>query len=51
MLLLLQQRGVAVGAKAPDPEEERRIEAELDRPPFDDSHDDFAADDYSMGPA
>jgi CRISPR-associated protein Cst1 len=51
VLLLLQQRGVAVGAKAPDPEEERRIEAELDRPPFDDSHDDFAADDYSMGPA
>ncbi|MFI0897221.1 hypothetical protein [Streptomyces sp. NPDC020983] len=52
VLVLLQQRGVAVGAKVADPEQERQIEAELDRPPFDENHDqDFEASDYSMGPA
>lgn len=52
VLLLLEQRGVEVGAKVPDPDQERRIEAALERPPFDEGHEyDFDASDYSMGPA
>lgn len=52
VLVLLQQRGVEVGAKASDSEQERQIEAELERPPFDENFDqDFEASDYSMGPA
>lgn len=52
VMVLLQQRGVAVGAKTSDPEQERRIEAELERPPFDENFDQgFETSDYSMGPA
>jgi CRISPR-associated protein Cst1 len=48
--VLLQQRGVRVSDKDPDPEQERHNEDAVDRPPFDDR--DRDDDDYDpMGPA